>query len=250
LLEAEHAAVPDDPAVRAAQAALARARQDWAGALRHYDAVLAAFPDHLDALAARADTLFERGDATDKPAVHDAVNLVLWGDPARPTLRPDPRHPLALVLKADCLRRAGEYPRACRYYDRALARGVGARAILGKAEAQARDGHLAAALRTLQRLGDDSSATTWRQRGFVYLAASDYDAAVTALDKALAIDPENGYAHAGRGEAHRKCHAFTQAVQDFDRALRLDPFHGPTWDLATAGLTKARTSRRKRLGLF
>jgi tetratricopeptide (TPR) repeat protein len=53
--------------------------------------------------------------------------------------------------------------------------------------------------------------------------AGDFQGALTVLDEALAVDPDNGSALARRGMVKARLNETDEALEDFDRAIRLEP---------------------------
>ena len=51
----------------------------------------------------------------------------------------------------------------------------------------------------------------------------DYDQAISALDQAVRLDPNDAIALRDRGFCYHRKGDFEQAIQDYDQALRLDP---------------------------
>ena len=62
-----------------------------------------------------------------------------------------------------------------------------------------------------------------RARGTSLWHRGDYDAAVSAFDKALKADPDDAEAYYGRGRAHSGAGQYDAAIADYTSAIRLDP---------------------------
>nr|WP_063762156.1 tetratricopeptide repeat protein [Streptomyces bicolor] len=72
-------------------------------------------------------------------------------------------------------------------------------------------------------LGPAVAARAYRTRAIAHDLAGDQRAAVTALDRALELAPDDPHSLALRGEYHRVLEAYDEAVRDLDRALTLNP---------------------------
>lgn len=63
----------------------------------------------------------------------------------------------------------------------------------------------------------------WTEKGGLYLAYGNIDAAVEHFEKALALDPENAGAHCNLALAYAENRNFEKALDAMDRALSLEP---------------------------
>ena len=72
-------------------------------------------------------------------------------------------------------------------------------------------------------LGCAASAASYTRQGYVLWHRGDYDAAVSAFDKALKTDPDDAEAYYGRGRAHGGAGQYDAAIADYTSAIRLDP---------------------------
>jgi len=72
-------------------------------------------------------------------------------------------------------------------------------------------------------------AIAYNNRGVARFAQGDPAGAIQDYDRALALDPGYAVAHANRGMAHLAKGAFAQALWDYDTAIALDPAYGPAY---------------------
>lgn len=75
----------------------------------------------------------------------------------------------------------------------------------------------------------DNLAIAYNNRGVAYGAAGDPDSAIEDYDRALALDPDYAIAYSNRGLAHLAKGAFVAALEDYDRAIERDPAYGPAY---------------------
>jgi tetratricopeptide (TPR) repeat protein len=103
-----------------------------------------------------------------------------------------------------------------------IAKGIRAAATeLGGNAASARSGKAVSGReRPLADPRPETAAQAYN-RGIRLLAGDDYDGALEALDRALALDPTIAYAFYNRGLAHDQKGDLARAIADFDEALRL-----------------------------
>ena len=73
----------------------------------------------------------------------------------------------------------------------------------------------------VSELQPDALALT--ERGFARLDKKDYANAITDADRAIALDPKLARAYNLRGTAHRSAGDLPKAVDDFTKALQLEP---------------------------
>jgi len=126
----------------------------------------------------------------------------------------------AIELLAEALRRSPGYARADAYM--AMAHGQIYRSAAGEARDQQRAQAIAHARRAVQLAGEDSVALAYA--GFVLLVtARDVAAARSALDKAVALNPNQMTAFAYRALVLAMAGDPEPAIQDASRALRLSP---------------------------
>lgn len=213
---------------------LDRHRRYWENATVGYTRVLNRNPQNVDALAGRADTHMDRGNA--REARHD-VNQAL---------QIDPTHALALVVKGDYLRKRRRAQEAIPYYDRAISNNAGERAYVGKAKAHVWLREYSRAHDTLDQLINLSDAyrgLASQQRGMLYLDKGNWNRAHKYFSRAILINNRDYLAYAGRGEAERKQHHWHAAIDDFTTALAAPgSLHDETYQLAYHGREKAKKS--------
>jgi tetratricopeptide (TPR) repeat protein len=76
-------------------------------------------------------------------------------------------------------------------------------------------------------------ARHWRARGLARYSQGDLGGALADLDRAIALEENNAWALALRGETYRKMGEYEQALADLDRAIALDEKYA--WALALRG---------------
>lgn len=69
-------------------------------------------------------------------------------------------------------------------------------------------------------------AIAFNNRGVAHLATGDPERAIEDFDRALTLDPDDAAAHSNRGMAHLAMGALPQALEDYDTAIGLDPAYG------------------------
>nr|MDZ8019099.1 tetratricopeptide repeat protein [Nostoc sp. SerVER01] len=72
-------------------------------------------------------------------------------------------------------------------------------------------------------------------RGETYRLMKRYTEALQDFDRAIELDPKDAWAIALRGQTYQSMEQYTQALQDFDRAIELDPKYA--WAIALRGQT-------------
>ena len=68
-----------------------------------------------------------------------------------------------------------------------------------------------------------NSALAFNNRGYVYALEGNYDRAIEDYDRALRLDPDSSLIWNNRGLAWHRKGQDDRAIQDFDRAIRLNP---------------------------
>lgn len=72
-------------------------------------------------------------------------------------------------------------------------------------------------------------ARDYNNRGLMYFYRGDLDAAIADFNRAIAIDEHLSQAYNNRGNAYARQGLLVEAAIDYDRALDLDPFNGRAW---------------------
>ncbi|WP_392481179.1 tetratricopeptide repeat protein [Nostoc sp. C110] len=72
-------------------------------------------------------------------------------------------------------------------------------------------------------------------RGETYSLMERYSEALEDFDRAIELDPKYDWAIASRGQTYRSMKRYVEALKDFDRAIELDP--KLDWAIASRGLT-------------
>ncbi|MEH2069317.1 MAG: tetratricopeptide repeat protein [Nostoc sp.] len=78
-------------------------------------------------------------------------------------------------------------------------------------------------------------------RGETYRLMERYPQALEDFDRAIELDPEYDWAIASRGITYRSMERYTEALEDFDRAIELDP--KSDWAIANRGITYRQMKR-------
>jgi tetratricopeptide (TPR) repeat protein len=76
-------------------------------------------------------------------------------------------------------------------------------------------------------------ARLYRNRGEAYRLLKDYPRAIQDFDRAVELDPHDAGAYASRGQAYRLLKDYPRAIQDFDQTVELDPKAG--WAYGSRG---------------
>ena len=66
-------------------------------------------------------------------------------------------------------------------------------------------------------------AKKWFEKGLKYDIDKDYDKAIEAFTKAIALKPDYAYAYTNRGFAYYNNGQYDRAIEDYDKAIALDP---------------------------
>lgn len=70
---------------------------------------------------------------------------------------------------------------------------------------------------------DVLSATDWVEKGLAYYNSNDFDNAIEAHSKAVALDPYYADAYIGRGAAYYYKRQFDRAMEDYNKGISLKP---------------------------
>lgn len=84
-------------------------------------------------------------------------------------------------------------------------------------------------------ISDEGRSSAFAGRGDIYRQLSQYEQALTDLNEAIALGPNNDWIIARRGLLHRERRDYDRALVDFDKAIALDPKYA--WAIAQRGLT-------------
>lgn len=160
-----------------------------------------------------ADTLMRSRVWRDEPTLFGAM------------IREAPRAQSAYANLADAI--AGSHPdSAIGLYNRAIALDQGfVRAYINSAVLLSRKGDHRRAIHNLRLAGDlrPNSVQVANNLGLAFLAASQPESALAALDRGVAIEPNSATLHANRAAALAALGRPAEAEADLRRALALDP---------------------------
>ncbi|MGD9880673.1 MAG: tetratricopeptide repeat protein [Reyranella sp.] len=192
------------------------AADDYAEALKHYDAIVESqSPDALN-LARRAATLAGLGDT--ERALADYAEAI----------RRDPKATLALLGRGVLLAsRKRAYDRAIEDFDRILRLDThNVDALVARGSALAQLGRTAGALADLNRAVSlaPNDAQAHVERGVVQARLGEVNLAIQDFDEALKLDPRSFNALVNRAASYSRLGRNDLAIRDLDRALRLDGF--------------------------
>lgn len=179
-----------------------------------YDAILAAHPDHADALHYRGVIRFQRGDfAAARDAIQRAIEL-------RPNIA------AYHVNLGNALTHLGDPPAALAAYQAAIQlepglAGVHFNRALLLAEL-GRTGEAVAALRAAVRQ-QPQWPEAWLELGRMLYAEEALDAALEAYRTALRLNPQLAAAHLGLAPLLLHCGDVAGAIRSYEAAEQLDP---------------------------
>ena len=74
-----------------------------------------------------------------------------------------------------------------------------------------------------KRLNKLKLANAYYNRGSAYDDEGEFDRAIQDYDKAIKLNPKDGWAYNNRGIAYRKKGEFDRALRDYDMAIKLNP---------------------------
>jgi tetratricopeptide (TPR) repeat protein len=77
---------------------------------------------------------------------------------------------------------------------------------------------------------DTRDADYYVNRGNAFADNKDYDKAIADYNKAIELDPENGYAYNSRADTLREAGKAAQGLPDAEKALQLDSNNAEFWD--------------------
>lgn len=137
--------------------------------------------------------------------------------------QPEALRASAFLNRAYAKRNAGDITGALRDFEAALALRTSAPGLIGRGQILLESGQLDAAQPLLeQAAGDDETGQAELLLGRIALLQSDYAAAVTRFDAALARDARLAPALAGRARARQRLDNAEGARADYDAAIRID----------------------------
>lgn len=74
-----------------------------------------------------------------------------------------------------------------------------------------------------KEIGAEDMAKEWFEKGLKYDIDKDYDKAIEAFSKAIALKPDYAYAYTNRGLAYHNKGQYDRAIEDYNKAIALDP---------------------------
>ncbi len=77
---------------------------------------------------------------------------------------------------------------------------------------------------------EDKTSSEWVEYGNSLFEVGDYSGAITAFDRAIAIDPDYANAWNNKGYALNKLGRYEEAITAFDRAVSIDPDYAFAWN--------------------
>lgn len=78
--------------------------------------------------------------------------------------------------------------------------------------------------------GPPQNAKQWVDQGDAQYQKRNYQAAIQAYDKAIAMDPKNVNAYNNRGLAYNNLKQYPKALADYNKALALNPKNGNVYN--------------------
>ena len=73
-------------------------------------------------------------------------------------------------------------------------------------------------------------ANEWFEKGRVHILNKEYDDAIEAFNRAIAINPDYNKAYHGRGVAYSQKLQYDRAIEDFNRVIAIDPNFAPAYE--------------------
>lgn len=191
-------------------------RQDAAGARAVFEQVLAADPQHAEALHALGVIAAQER----KPSA-----ALDWFDRA---VAADPQFVLAWFNRGVALEELLRFDDAVASYDRALSLHPGyEKAEVNRRNAIQRSGRPDAGTLSVQAtaaaLADAMSAGAWYERALALLGEGRHEEAVAHFDRVLALDPRHAEAWCGRAISRRQLRQHEAAIADYGQAIALKP---------------------------
>jgi tetratricopeptide (TPR) repeat protein len=210
---------PDDPLALIARSQLRIEHRDHARAIEDCDAVLRLQPDNDVALGNRGVARDALGDTAGSKADIDRALAV------------NPGNPVTWRNRAAIKRRERDLPGAIADYSRAIelwpeyAAAWGGR---GSSHGQSgdRERSIADLTRAIELDGSDADFFYYRALAN-FLLQGDVDDALSDLESAIKIDPKHPGALVNRGLIRRRHGRLREAIDDYTRAIAVEPSAGP-----------------------
>jgi tetratricopeptide (TPR) repeat protein len=198
--------------------------------MHHYDEAVIAYDRALDLNRTSAPTWIAKGNALiDARKYEDAVTAF---DQA---LIFDSKNLDALFAKGQALERAEQYDRLRATYEQALSiDGSSFDAMLGYAWSLKLLRLYAESLVVYEKVlkldpRADVAAAAWNGMGYVWRDRERYDEAVSCIEKAIELAPEDANYRDSLGEMYLSAHRYELALTSLDEALKRDPEFAPAW---------------------
>jgi tetratricopeptide (TPR) repeat protein len=227
---------------------------DFAGAEQTCQKILAAKPDHFDAMhmlgALRAQhgrydealaligaalKINRRSSAALSNYADVLAALSRWDEAAESYDRAlilDPGNPVTLNQRGIALQKLGRFADAVRSFDRALiARPAYATALNNRGTALFELGRFDEAIASYDAALklESRNPGTWNNRGLALLKLSRFSEAIENFTAGLAMAPRHAELLTNRGIALRDTDRQAEAVHDFDSAIQADPAYSNAW---------------------
>lgn len=74
-----------------------------------------------------------------------------------------------------------------------------------------------------KEISAEDMAKEWFEKGLKYSVDKDYEKAIEAFTKAIALKPDYAYAYTNRGLVYYSKGQYDRAIEDYNKAIVLDP---------------------------